>query len=69
MGKNSSIPLSMKLQTGDVFKNLEQNVAQSTHAESAHNWCSKDATQAQQQRPESRTVTLTWHVCKLIQST
>ena len=36
-------------------------------AESTHkgvNQRSKDVTQAQQQRPESPTVTLTWHVCK-----
>ena len=35
--------------------------------ESAHkgvNQCSKDVTQAQQQRPESPTVILTWYTCK-----
>ena len=44
--------------------NLEQNEAQSAHAESTHkgvNQRSKDVTQAQQQRPESPAVTLTWH--------
>ena len=47
--------------------NLKQNQAQSTPAESTHkgvNWCSNYVTQVQQQRPESPTVTLTWHVCK-----
>ena len=28
------------------------------------NYCSKDVTQTQQQRPESPTVTLTWHASK-----
>ena len=28
------------------------------------NYRSKDVTQAQQQRPESPTATLTWHACK-----
>ena len=46
---------------------LKQNTAQSTCAESTLkgvNSHSKDAPQAQNQRPESPTVTLTWHGCK-----
>ena len=38
-----------------------------TDRQSAHkgvNQSSKDVTQVQQQRPESPTVTLTWHACK-----
>ena len=48
-------------------KNLKQNEAQSARAESTHkggNQRSKYVTQAQQRRPESPTVTLTWHTCK-----
>ena len=47
--------------------NLKQNEAQSTCAESTNkgvNLRSKYITQVQQQRPESPTVTLTWHACK-----
>ena len=49
-----------------VGTNLKQNEAQSARAESTHkgvNQSSKDVTQAQQQRLESPTVTLTWHAC------
>ena len=48
------------------IKNLKQNEAQSADAESTHkgvNQHLKYATQVQQ-RPESPTVTLTWHACK-----
>ena len=44
--------------------NLKQSEAQSARAESTHkgvNQHSKYVTQAQQQRPESPSVTLTWH--------
>ena len=47
--------------------NLKQDEAQSARAESTDkgvNQRSKYVTQAQQQRPESPTVTLTWHACK-----
>ena len=47
--------------------NLKQNEAQSARAQSTHkgvNQRSKYITQVQQQRPESPTVTLTWHACK-----
>ena len=47
--------------------NLKQNEAQSDRAESTDkgvNQRSKYVTQVQQQRPESPTVTLTWHACK-----
>ena len=47
--------------------NLKQNEAQSACAESTNkgvNSRSKYITQVQQQRPESPTVTLTWHTCK-----
>ena len=49
------------------WRNLQQNKAQSTCAESTNkgvNQHSKYLTQAQQQRPELPTVTLTWRVCK-----
>ena len=48
-------------------KNLKQNEAQSAHAKSTHkgdNQRSKYVTRIQRQRPESPTVTLTWHACK-----
>ena len=41
---------------------LNSKTAQSTHK--GVNWRSKDVTQIQQQRPESPTITLTWHACK-----
>ena len=42
---------------------LEKTCAvESTHK--GVNQCSKYVTQVQQQRPESPTVTLTWHACK-----
>ena len=41
---------------------LNSKTAQSTHK--AVNKRSKDNTQIQQQRPESPTITLTWHACK-----
>ena len=47
--------------------NLKQNEAQSARAEPTHkgvNQRSKYVTQVQLQRPESPTVTLTWHACK-----
>ena len=47
--------------------NLKQNEAHSARAKSTHrgvNQHSKDVTEAQQQRPESPTVTLSWHACK-----
>ena len=46
---------------------LKQNEAQSTRADSTRkgdNQRWKDVTQTQQQRPESPTVTLTWHACE-----
>ena len=46
---------------------MKQNEAQCARAESAQkgvNWRSKYVTQAQHQRPESPTATLTWHACK-----
>ena len=46
---------------------LKQNEALSARAESTHkgvNLHPKDVTQTQQQRPESPTVTLTWHARK-----
>ena len=52
----------------DKTTNLKQNEALTAHAESANkgvNKRSKHVTQAQQQRPESPTVTLTWHACNL----
>jgi len=53
-----------------IQKKLKQNLAQSTCAESTHrgvNWCLKDVIQlqAQQQRPESPIITLTWYACKV----
>ena len=42
-------------------------IGTANHLPSTHkgvNWRSKDITNAQQQRPESPTVTLTWHACK-----
>ena len=50
-----------KLQS--IKTNLQQKVAQCTHAESTHkgvNYYSKHVTQAQQQKLELPTVTLTW---------
>ena len=47
--------------------NLKLNEANSARAESTHkgvNLRSKSVTQVQQQRPDSPTVTLTWHACK-----
>ena len=47
--------------------NLNQNEAQSARAESTHKGVNqrwKDVTQTQQQRPESPTVTSTWHAIK-----
>ena len=47
--------------------NLEHNDARSANAQSAHkgvNYHPKDVTQAQQRRPESPTVTPTWHASK-----
>ena len=41
---------------------LNSKTAQSTHK--GVNWRSKDVTQIQQQRPESPTITITWHACK-----
>ena len=49
------------------IKNLKQNKAQSTPAESTDrgvNYRSKFVTQVRQQKPGSPTVTLTWHACK-----
>ena len=56
--------------TGDrlvLYVNLKQNEAQSARAESTNkgvNLLSKYVTPVQQQRPESPTVTLSWHACK-----
>ena len=50
-----------------LVTNLKQNESQSAHAESKHKGVhkrSKSVTQVQQQRPESPTVTFTWHACK-----
>ena len=51
-----------------MARNLKQNKAQSTCAESTHkgvNWRSEDVTQHNfQQRQELPTVTLTWHASK-----
>ena len=50
-----------------LFINLKQNDAQSARVESTHkgvNQHSKYATQVQQQRPESPSVTLIWHAYK-----
>ena len=55
------------LQNHNKLTNLKQNEAQSARAESTHkgvNQRSKYVTEVQQQRPESPTVTLTWHACK-----
>ena len=49
------------------IKNLKQNKAQSTPAESTDrgvNYRSKYVTQVRQQKPGSPTVTRTWHACK-----
>ena len=46
---------------------LKQDEAESAGAESAHkgvNQRPKDVTKTQQQRPESPTVTGTWHACE-----
>ena len=51
----------------DESHHLKQSEAQSARAESTHKGVhqhSKSVTQAQQQRPESPSVTLTWHACK-----
>ena len=48
--------------TVKVYK-LKQNEAQSACAESTHKGVNYPSKQTQQQRPESPTVTLTWHVC------
>ena len=50
----------------NVFSDQKQNEVQSARAEPAHkggNQRSKYVTQTQKQRPESPTVTLTWHAC------
>ena len=60
------LPINQNPNTLQVT-DLKHNEAQSARAESTHkgvNYCSKYVTQVQQQRPESPTVTLTWHTCK-----
>ena len=55
-------PLSLSLS----LSNLKQNEAHSARAESAHKGVNqrwKYVTQVQKRRPESPTVTLTWHAC------
>ena len=63
-------PVTWQMERRGVFKYVFipiQNEAQSARAESTHkgaNWRWKYVRQVQQQRPESPTVTLTWHACK-----
>ena len=50
-----------------IIKNLKRNEVQSARAESTHKGVNqrwKYVTQVQKHRPESLTVTLTWHACK-----
>ena len=60
------LPSARNCQLGFITTYLKQNETQSARAESTHkgvNQRSKYAAQVQQ-RPESPTVTLTWHACK-----
>ena len=62
-------PKSLSSNFPNNDRNLKQNEARSICTESTHkgvNQRSKYITQVQQQRPESPTVTLTWHASKYI---
>ena len=66
----STTPLSstnLGQKHGSTRNDTSLHAKKADELESTHkgvNQCSKDVTQVQQQRPESPTVTLTWHACK-----